>query len=77
MIPVTSSILRQLWAVIEETHSGLLLKLNDTELMQQLLQQLTNQKQLSGEEVVSISDYIYSRLPLIRDLANSRLESES
>lgn len=76
IIPVTSTMLRQLWSLIEETHSSLLLNLSDKELLQELLLQLTQNKQLSGEEVVCIRDYISSRLTLIRDLASSRIESE-
>jgi hypothetical protein len=76
ILPMTSTILRQIWFVIEETHASLLLKLSDTELLQQLILRLTDTKQLSTDEVSSISIYINSRLPLIRDLASARLESQ-
>ena len=71
--PVTPSTLRQIWSVIEETHASLLLKLSDAELLQQLLIQLTEKKQLNVEEVCEVRAYIYSRIPLIRDDAQARL----
>lgn len=71
--PVTSSTLRQIWSVIEENHASLLLKLSDAELLQQLLIQLADKKQLDVEEVCNVRAYIYSRIPLIRDDAQARL----
>ena len=71
--PVTPSTLRQVWSVIEETHASLLLKLSDAELLQQLLIQLADKKQLNVEEVCDVRAYIYSRIPLIRDDAQARL----
>jgi hypothetical protein len=69
---VNASTLRQLWSLIEDTHTNILLEVNDTELIQQLLRQLENQKLLSSEESKVIHAYISSRLPLIRDLAMLR-----
>ncbi|PLZ25272.1 hypothetical protein CBP28_16235, partial [Fischerella thermalis WC559] len=57
---------------IENTQTNILLEVNDTELIQQLLKQLENQKLLSSEESKVIRAYISSRLPLIRDLAMLR-----
>ena len=75
---ITSSTLRQIWSVIEETHASLLLKLSDAELLQQLLIQLADKKQLNVEEICDVRAYIYSRIPLIRDGAQARLaQSES
>jgi len=71
--PVTPSTLRQIWSVIEETHASLLLKLSDAELLQQLLIQLADKKQLNVEEACDVRAYIYSRIPLIRDDAQARL----
>jgi len=72
-VTVTSSTLRQIWSVIEETHASLILKLSDAELLQQLLIQLVDKKQLNAEEVCGVRAYIYSRIPLIRDNAQARL----
>jgi hypothetical protein len=71
--PINSSLLRQLWSVVEETQTNILLGFSDTELVQQLLRQLQFKGIFSTDELVAISDYIDSRLILIRDLASSRL----
>jgi hypothetical protein len=71
--PMSSSILRQIWLVIEETQTNILLGFNDAELTQQLLRQLENKKFLTSEETSAISSYISSRVPLIRDLALARM----
>ncbi len=70
---VTSSTLHQVWSVIEETDASLLLKLSDAELLQQLLIQIADKKQLNVGEVCDVRAYIYSRIPLIRDDAQARL----
>jgi hypothetical protein len=70
---MNSSILRQLWTVVEETQSSVLLKLSDTDLIKQLLRQLDIKNPLSGEETCIVSAYISSRTSLIRDLAQARL----
>ncbi|MBD3885522.1 hypothetical protein IFO70_27780 [Phormidium tenue FACHB-886] len=67
-----SSTLRYLWTVIEETQTGLLLRLNDTDLVEQLIQQLGRRKTLSRDERIVISAYLYNRTPLIRDIAHAR-----
>jgi hypothetical protein len=71
--PMNSSTLRQIWLVIEETQTNILLGFNDAELIQQLLRELENKKFLTSEETSAISAYISSRVPLIRDLALARM----
>ncbi|BAZ13039.1 hypothetical protein NIES4071_48730 [Calothrix sp. NIES-4071] len=70
--PINSSLLRQLWSVVEETQTNILLSFSDTELVQQLVKQLQFRGILSTEELAALSIYIDSRLVLIRDLALSR-----
>ncbi len=70
---MSSSTLRQLWSVIEETQTSILLNFSDTELIQQLLKQLQNQKLLTGEELNMINAYLSSRVLLIRDIASARM----
>ena len=67
----SSSTLRHLWSVVEETQASILLEFSDTELTEQLLRQL-EEKRLDGGEKKTIKTYIRSRLPLIRDIAASR-----
>lgn len=69
---MNSAILRHLWSVVEETQSNVLLRLNDTELVKQLLSQLASKKILSSEEIDTVSLYLYSKTSLIRDLAQAR-----
>lgn len=66
---MTPTILRQLWSVVETTQSNTLLKLDDASLVQWLLKQTKNQASLDQQEIHGLSEYIYSRLNLIRDLA--------
>jgi len=68
---MNSSTLRQLWALIEETHNTTLLKLGDAQLVQQLLGQMQNKMILSGEELNTMSIYLNSKVSLIRDLAQA------
>ncbi len=65
--------LRQVWNVIEETQTSVLLELGDAELTQELLRQLESKGLLLNEDVNTMSTYLRSRLTLIRDLAQARL----
>ena len=65
------SLLRQVWNVIEQTNLYELLSLNDTEMIQRLLRQLETKNRLSQEETLLVKVYLNSKLPLIKDLAES------
>jgi hypothetical protein len=65
-------ILRQLWSLVETTQSSVLLNLDDDSLAYLLLRQLRSQRLLDHQETNSLSDYIHTKLPLIRDLAEQR-----
>jgi succinate dehydrogenase flavin-adding protein (antitoxin of CptAB toxin-antitoxin module) len=67
--------MRQLWSVIESTQSNTLLKLDDASLVQWLLKQTKTKASLDHNEIHILSDYIHSRLTLIRDLAQERQSS--
>jgi len=69
---IQASLIRQVWEVIEQTQSGVLLHLNDQELVRQLLAQLQNRRALNCQEVQGVSHYLSDRTPLIRDLAADR-----
>ncbi len=69
---MTPAILRQLWSVVETTQAHTLLKLDDASLVQWLTKQTTTQTTLDGSETDVLSNYIQSRLSLIRDLAQDR-----
>jgi muconolactone delta-isomerase len=70
---MNSSTLRQLWSVIEETQTSILLNFSDADLIHQLLKQFQNQKLLNNEELSTISAYLNSKVLLIRDIALARL----
>lgn len=74
---VSSSILRLTWAVVEETSTSDLLMLSDTMLVKRLLLHVAKRILLSNEEVCVLYGYLGSRLPLIRDLAESRCTQET
>ena len=69
---MTPTKLRQLWFLVETTHTNLLLKLDDTSLIQWLVQQVDDQCLLEHQEAEVLTAYIRSRLSLIRDLAQAR-----
>ena len=66
------STVRQLWSLVERTKSITLLQLSDKDLVEQLFRQLSTSEQLTNEENNCLITYIYSRLTLIRDLAEAR-----
>ncbi len=65
-------LLRQIWSLVETTQTQVLLNLDDETLVQWLLRQLKSQRSLDSQETDLLNTYLQSRLPLIRDLAQSR-----
>ena len=65
-------LLRQLWSVIEAAHSNHILSLDDQGLANWLVEQLCHQSSLSNVELTQVSRYVRSKLPLIRDMAQSK-----
>ena len=72
---LTNSTLRQIWLIIERTQTSILLELSDSELVGQLQVQLEAQRLIPDGELKAAHTYIQARIPLIRDLAESRLAS--
>ncbi|AFZ57113.1 hypothetical protein H6G54_27790 [Anabaena cylindrica FACHB-243] len=70
---ITAKLIQQLWAIIESTQVSTLLQFDDNALVQLLIQQLTAKQSLDAKETPSIDTYIKSKLPLIRDTAESRM----
>lgn len=74
---VTAKVMQQLWAIIESTQVSTLLQFDDTALVKLLLQQLKAKQGLDHtSEESHLNSYIESKLPLIRDTAESRLSIE-
>ena len=69
---MTPKIMRLLWSVIETTQTKTLLQLDDASLVQWLIKQTTDRALLDCRETDSLTDYIQSRLPLIREIAHER-----
>jgi succinate dehydrogenase flavin-adding protein (antitoxin of CptAB toxin-antitoxin module) len=69
---MTPTIMRQLWSVVENSHTKTLLQLDDANLVQWLVKQTNTQALLEPGETDFLCDYIQSRLSLIRDLAYER-----
>ena len=71
---MTPLMLRQLWSLVDATQVALLLNLDDASLVQCLLRQFRVQQPLNSEEIKILSGYIQSKLSLIRDLADQKIE---
>lgn len=69
---MTPTMLRQVWSVVETTQANILLKLDDASLVEWLLKQLKSQRSLDHHETDILNNYLYSKLSLIRDLAQER-----
>ena len=64
-------LLRQLWALIESSQSRGILNLDDNSLVHWLTDQISGERSLDSIEADSLNCYIRSRIPLIRDIAQS------
>ncbi|BCL36383.1 hypothetical protein [Nostoc sp. MS1] len=74
---ITTKMMQQLWAVIESTNVSTLLQFDDVALVQLLIQKLNNKQEVDIQADTSINTYITSKLPLIRDTAESRFSFEA
>lgn len=74
---MTPIMLRQLWSSIEATQTNVLLTLDDASLVQWLMKQFKQERALNRDETHILSDYISSKILLIRDLAYQRLVADS
>lgn len=66
------SILHRFWAFVDETQTATLLNLDDASLIRSLTGQFQRKLALNSEEAQNVSAYVSGRLPLIRELAQSR-----
>lgn len=66
------SLLRQLWQIINETPTQILLTPDVAGLVEQMLLNLAQIKPLSPEENHVVRNYLYSKTSLIQDLACTR-----
>ena len=73
---MSANLIKAIWRAVETTQSATLLRLDDGELLSTLIKRLKNSNSITSAEVGDASFYINSRLSLIRDLAQSRLEED-
>jgi hypothetical protein len=73
---MTPIMLRQLWSLIETTQANLLLALDDATLAQWLTKQFKQDRALNRDELDCLNDYISTKAPLIRDLAQQRIVAD-
>ena len=67
-------IIRTIWAFVETSNPGSLLKLSDSELIQKLIDEVEKASSLSPEDSQTLSEYVGLRTPLIRDLVYAKFE---
>ncbi|MDJ0598276.1 MAG: hypothetical protein QNJ37_05495 [Crocosphaera sp.] len=67
---MNTTIMRQLWSIIEESSEKPLTGLNDSDLINQILTKLSSKQNLSSEDCCRINAYLRSRILLIREMAD-------
>lgn len=72
---LNSSALSHIWHIVEQTQARIILELSDSELIRKIKEKLEATVFLSVSELNAAQNYIRSRIPLIRDLAEARLTS--
>jgi hypothetical protein len=72
---ITARMMQQLWALIESTQTSTLLHFDDSALVQLLLNRFASQQSIDSKMSSNLNTYIYSRLPLIRDIAAEKQAS--
>lgn len=68
--------LKVVWLIIEQRQGHILPGSSDSEIVQQILEQLQEQMLLSTSELSDTQIYIKSRIPVIRDLAEIQFVSK-
>lgn len=66
-----SKIVHAAWSSIEAINKQILLQLNDSEIIQQVIRQVDQNSVLSSEDRQSLINYIGSKIMLIKDIAAS------
>ena len=68
------SVLRLLWAVIEETEPRFILRLQDDNLANWLTEEMQKQQFLLRGDVLAARRYIEAKVAMIRDIAQAKLD---
>lgn len=67
---MTPTVLRQLWRIVEQNQANIMLESDDASLVHWLLQLLQSQNIVDRQGSDRVKDYLFSRINLIRDLAD-------
>lgn len=62
-------ILRRFWSMVKQNQTNALLELSDRDLMTRLKEQCEQYYYFSTKEINILHNYIKTKIPLIRDLA--------
>ena len=68
-IDIELAIIRAVWSCVETINKQTLLHLSDTDIVQQIIEQVECILSLDIQERQSLSDYVNSKLGLIKDIA--------
>ena len=68
-INIESAIIRAVWSSVETINKQALLHLSDTDIAQQIIEQVERILSLDIQERESLFDYVKSRVRLIKDIA--------
>ena len=74
---MSPTMLRKFWSLVDGIRATVPLSLDDTSLEQWLLRKLRSEQpltspELNSPEIDALSDYIHSRLPMIREFAQEQ-----
>ncbi|NJN75542.1 MAG: hypothetical protein HC796_04065 [Synechococcaceae cyanobacterium RL_1_2] len=69
---MTPNMLRQFWSLVETMQSNLILTLDDTSLVNCILEKIKEKEPLNPNQTDIVMDYIRNKLTLIRELAQQR-----
>ncbi|MDJ0573114.1 MAG: hypothetical protein QNJ53_29315 [Pleurocapsa sp. MO_192.B19] len=72
---MNTTLLRQIWNLIENINASEILEIGEAELIQRLLNRLDSQNPLADKERTILNTYLQSKINLIKDTAESRLVS--
>lgn len=68
-INIEAAIIRAVWSSVETINKQALLHLSDTDIVQQIIEQVERILSLDIQERESLFDYVNSKVRLIKDLA--------
>ena len=68
-INIETAIIRAVWSSVETINKQALLHLSDTDIVQQIIEQVERILSLDIQERESLSDYVNSKVKLIKDIA--------